>query len=156
MQMQRAKAKSFLHHTRMGQLATLWDLHIILILPLFLLMSLSVQPHSVILKNQCKLGQVLWLTLLLLVVQDGRNIPDMMPEKHQNPIQETIERNIRMLVFEEREVWLKPEFIRCEHNCELLDASFQSLFHGSLLADELNLSAPASSCSVIVSLEVQG
>lgn len=121
-------------------------------------MSLSVQPHSVILKNQCKLGQVLWLTLLLLVVQDGRNIPDMMPEKHQNPIQETIERNIRMLVFEEREVWLKPEFIRWEHNCELLDASFQSLFRGSLIVSrqKLNLSAPAPSRSVIVSLEVQG
>lgn len=57
MRTQRARAKSSLRHTRTEQLAILWDLPITLIPPLFLLMPLMVQPHSLTRKDP---GQVHW------------------------------------------------------------------------------------------------
>lgn len=70
--MPRARARSFLLHIKMDSLDILQELQIIQIQTLFLLMSLSVQPHFLIQRNHSKLGQVPQVILMHLMRQRRR------------------------------------------------------------------------------------
>lgn len=71
--MPRARVKSSLHHTKMDNLAFLWDLRIILIQLLFLPISHSLQPHIPIQRNPSKLGRDQLVMLLIVERRSGRN-----------------------------------------------------------------------------------
>lgn len=111
-QMQRARVRSFLHHTKMDNLAFPWVLHITLTLPWFLEMSPIVQPLWLIQKNGTKHGRVRWVTLLALVLQGGRSMLQSMNENRQNHIRQPTKIEVPMLVVKERAAWFK---IECLH-----------------------------------------
>jgi hypothetical protein len=81
--MQKARARSFLLHTKMEHLAFLWVLHTILIQFLILLMFHSVLT-SHIQKHLSKLGLAHWWTLLPVLLQGERNTQLVMVMHIQN------------------------------------------------------------------------
>lgn len=112
MQMQRARVRNSLHHTKMDNLAFPWVLHIISILPTSLEMPSLLQPHSLFWKNHSKLGQVHWVTLLVFMLQGEKSKLQVMNENHQNYRQEASNIQVMVLVVKERIAWLKLE---CRH-----------------------------------------
>lgn len=104
--MQKARARSFLHLTRMELLVSPWALHITLTLPLFLPISPSAPTYSHTQKNRFQIGQVLWMTLWLLVPQGERSMLEVILQNRQNLLQEE-EIRVAILGLKGKEVWLE-------------------------------------------------
>lgn len=83
--MQRARAKSSLLHIRMEHSDSHWDIHVTLILLLFLLMSHLVPRRSVIQPIWTEPGPVHWLSPLTLVLK-GRSIWEVMQENNNQQL----------------------------------------------------------------------